>query len=183
LLVRPTTSSVFAYLSVAALCVGTLIIFGLVTAAFGTTKVTHTASIPVTGPDGTTTSQTYTTDETRTDRTWWLLSPNPFVVLADAAPASSSRTISGPDGAEVSYQRLDPLGGLGHTVRRLRLAPQDQDTIGLNASDSGDDNSLGGPVWPTGLIVNVSLGILALAVTRLRLVTPTRKLPRGVRIA
>jgi ABC-type transport system involved in multi-copper enzyme maturation permease subunit len=183
LLVRPTTSSVFAYLSVAALCVGTLIIFGLVTAAFGTTKVTHTASIPITGPDGTTTSQTYTTDETRTDRTWWLLSPNPFVVLADAAPASSSRTISGPDGAEVSYQRLDPLGGLGHTVRRLRLAPQDQDTIGLNASDSGDDNSLGGPVWPTGLIVNVSLGILALAVTRLRLVTPTRKLPRGVRIA
>lgn len=184
LLVRPTTSSVFAYLSVAALCVGTLIIFGLVTAAFGTTKVTHTESIPVEGPDGTTTqSQTYTSDEPRTDRTWWLLAPNPFVVLADAAPASHSRVNVGPDGTEISYQRLDPLGGLGDTVRRLRLPPQAEDVTGLSASDSDDDALLGGPVWPTGLIVNVSLGVLALGVTRLRLITPTRKLPRGVRIA
>ena len=184
LLVRPTTSSVFAYLSVAALCVGTLIIFGLVTAAFGTTTVTHTESIPVVGPDGTTTQpQTFTSDETRTDRTWWLLAPNPFVVLADAAPANNSRVTSGPDGSEISYQRLDPLGGLGHTVRRLRLSPQDQDTTGLNVSDSGNNGSPGGPVWPTGLIVNVSLGLLALGVTRMRLITPTRKLPRGVRIA
>ena len=184
LLVRPTTSSVFAYLSVAALCVGTLIVFGLVTAAFGTTTVTHTASFPVTGPDGTTTqAQTYTSDEARTNRTWWLLAPNPFVVLADAAPTSDSRVNARPDGAEISYQRLDPLGGLGHTVRRLRLSPRDQETTGLSVSDSGDDDSLGGPVWPTGLIVNVSLGVLALGVTRLRLTTPTRKLPRGVRIA
>jgi hypothetical protein len=90
---------------------------------------------------------------------------------------------SGPDGSEISYQRLDPLGGLGNTVRRLRLSPQDQDTTGLNVSDSGNNGSPGGPVWPTGLIVNVSLGLLALGVTRMRLITPTRKLPRGVRIA
>jgi ABC-2 type transport system permease protein len=184
-LVRPTTSTVFAYLSVAGLCVGTLIAFGLITAAFGRTTTTYTEPMSVIGANGTTTTHptTYTGTDVRTDRTWWLLAPNPFVVLADAAPATRSRAMhTDAAGSDVSYQRLDPLGSLASTVRGLRQSPAERNGTGVYASDSGGDPA-GGPVWPTGFVIEIALGVLALAVTRRRLVTPTGRLPRGVRIA
>src|SRR4051812_27310951 len=99
LLSRTTTSGVLAYVAVFALTLGTLITFGLVTAmttedyasSYESTCPTLETLPPnltleerqrivgecVPGP------QTFTSSRTRTDRTWWLLAPNPFVVLAD----------------------------------------------------------------------------------------------------
>ena len=37
-------------------------------------------------------TQTFEATRARTDRTWWLLAPNPFVILADAAPALPEET-------------------------------------------------------------------------------------------
>lgn len=150
LLARSTTSSVLSYLSVFALSVGTVIVFGLATAS--------------------------TSDEsgTRTDRTWFLLAPNPFVVLADAAPvADEPRRVCAlveemPVCSEPSS--LDPLGGLGRAVRGVRDAP------------GGPSNS-GGPVWPYGLGFDLALGAFMVWVAARRLTTPLVRVPRGVRIA
>ena len=187
-LTRTTTSGVLAYLAVFGLTVGTLIVFGLVTA---TTTETYEQSFrnDCTGapPDAGCVEglQTYETTRVRTDRTWWLLAPNPFVVLADAAPQLPDGPLDPVREVPIRASDLDPLGQIGRTVRDLRRTPPDDDVGGgLGAGmPLYEDSEESGPVWPAGLAVNVLLGAGALVLTARRLRTPTRDLPRGQRVA
>ena len=185
-LTRTTTSGVLAYLAVFALTVGTVILFGLATAVT-TEQVTQTVDAPCPPGDSLCTPgsgrQSFETTQVRTDRTWWLLAANPFVVLADASPQRSD-----PDPARIpgiSSDDLDPLGAIGRGVRELRRPPGDsQGTAVLQPEpDVGGDEQAQPPVWPTGLAVNVALGGAALVLTTRRLRTPSRTLPRGQRVA
>ena len=106
-----------SYLTVFALTIGTLIAFGLVTAL-----TTETRTFTYAGDDGN--EQTYTEQQTRTDRTWPLLAPNPFVVLADAAPRLPERR--DPVTGELLGRPLDPLGSLGDSVREARRGPDNR---------------------------------------------------------
>lgn len=203
LLTRTTTSGVLAYLMVFALTVGTLIVFGLVTAATtqivteqATTTCPTLAQLPPDIPPerrdailaGCTPGvQTYTTSRGRTDRTWWLLAPNPFVVLADAAPQLPPLTAAERARRQADEQRgvfrrdardVDPLGQLGRAVRNLRR-PQGATQVLTNPAPRDARR----PVWPTGLAIDLALGAGALALTARRLRTPTRKLPKGQRVA
>jgi ABC-2 type transport system permease protein len=187
---RTTTSGVLAYLAVFGLTVGTLIVFGLVTATT-TEPYTVTFRNDCTGapPDsgcveGT---ESYETTRARTDRTWWLLAPNPFVVLADAAPQlpEEEPVYRGDVGPSVSARSLDPLGQIGRTVRDLRRPPDDSAVV---AAGPLVPEPVAAPprapaVWPAGLAVDVALGAAALVLTVRRLRTPTRMLPRGQRVA
>ena len=186
---RTTTSGVLAYLTVFALTIGTLIVFGLATAVTAE-RVTQTFENDCPPPPpGVTPEQfgcvdgpmSFETTRARTDRTWWLLAPNPFVVLADAAPQIPDESDEPPfdDGLGVRAQDLDPLGQIGRNVRDLRRPPLPLDPDGVTAEPLGEPD----PVWPTGLAVNVLLGAAALALTIRRLRTPTRNLPRGQRVA
>lgn len=163
LLARSITSALLSYVAVFALTIGTLIAFGLAT-ALTTERVEHQV-------DG---GLSYTSSEARPDRTWPLLAPNPFVILADAAPRLPSPKDS--DGNELT-RPLDPLGDLGDTVREVRRPPQ--------SLDGGvyRERPEGGPVWPYGLAFDVLLAVGAVAITIRRLRTPVHRLPRGVRIA
>jgi len=163
LLARSITSALLSYLVVAALTVGTLIAFALITPL-----VTSPRTTP--NPDG----STYTYDEVRPDLTWWLIAPNPFVVLADSAPRVPPRVTA--FGDEVYVQDYDPLSSIGRAVRDLRR-PRDY------VYTSENERELGPAVWPYGLAFNVLLGVGAVWVTALRLRTPARRIPRGVRIA
>lgn len=211
LLSRTTTSGVLAYLAVFALSLGTLIVFGLVTAVT-TEEYTDSysnscptaADLPPELPaeereqilsscvGGT---QTFTATRARTDRTWWLLAPNPFVILADAAPALPEETEAQRRAREAREARgeyrtdardLDPLGQIGSAVRDLRDPPRE---IGAIASFSQSPDELEArqderkPVWPYGLAANVVLAVGALWLTARKLHTPTRTLPRGQRVA
>jgi hypothetical protein len=184
---RTTTSGVLAYLAVFALTIGTLIVFGLVTAV--TTErvpVTYRNECPpgteaqgcVSGP------MTYQTSRARTDRTWWLLAPNPFVVLADAAPQipeeRPEEDVLVEGGPGVRASDLDPLGQIGRQVRSLRETPFGDSVYSDETLPPREEPA---PVWPTGLAVNVALGMGALLLTSRRLRTPTRNLPRGQRVA
>ena len=111
----------------------------------------------------------------RPDRTWWVFAPNPFVVLADAAPVAP-RPIP-PPGITYAPDPVDPLGGISNSVRQLRVPPDGGDAQPPASSDRGP------LVWPTGLAIDLVLGGLALWLTIRRLRTPSRKLPRGQRVA
>ncbi|MDX6198851.1 MAG: hypothetical protein QOJ79_2002 [Actinomycetota bacterium] len=206
LLSRTTTSGVLAYLAVFALTIGTLICFALTT-AITTEKYTETYGAQPC-PD---TSQLAKMDpilraqilgtcgrptpmqesRARTDRTWWLLAPNPFVILADAAPQLSPlsaeekrRRANGGDYVQ-DARDLDPLGGIGRAVRDLRKPPA-RNVASFSYTPLTDTRSAAPkrrPVWPYGLSFDVLLATLALWLTTRRLSTPTRNLPKGQRVA
>jgi ABC-type transport system involved in multi-copper enzyme maturation permease subunit len=196
LLSRSTTSGVLSYLSVFALTVGTLIAFGI-GAAMSTERYTETfqndcptaedlrqQGIPESEIDNflsgcTPGPQSYESTRTRTDRIWWLLAPNPFVVVADAAPqlpkeseaerqARLRREAQGISSTDL--RQSDPLGAMGRGVRDLRQRP-------------GTDEPARKPVWPYGLGIDLVIGIGAVVLTARRLHAPSRTLPKGQRVA
>ena len=167
---RSITSALVSYLTVFVLTIGTLIAFGLATAL-----TTETGTITFTDQNGAT--QTQTTQQARTDRTWPLLAANPFVVLADAAPrvAPTRNQATG----LINDRPLDPLGGLGDGVREARRGPDALTRVDGQAVQQPQP----GPIWPLGLGIDVALGAGAVVVTVRRLRMPARKLGRGVRVA
>lgn len=155
-LARTTTSGVLSYLAVFALSIGTVVIFVL---AVALTQTTETR---------TTEAGTFEQTVTHPERVWWLLAPNPFIIVADAAP----RTLEQPDAGV----RLDPLGAIGEVARSAR-------TPGSTLVDSEGIVELGRQaVWPVGLASNAVLGAGALVITIRRLRTPYVKLPKTVRV-
>ena len=221
LLSRTTTSGVLAYLAVFALTVGTAVVFALAT-AITAEKYTQTYEPPC--PSSTDLpsdldplererilqqcnepAQSFEATRARTDRTWWLLAPNPFVILADAAPQLPPLTDAERREREADAERgvqrqdardIDPLGGLGRAVRELRNEPEPVRSFSYG---SGSTGNMGGaysssltitpdpperkPVWPFGLAFDVALAAGALWLTTRRLSTPSRKLPKGQRVA
>lgn len=196
-LTRTTTSAVLAYLGVFAATIGTLVLFGLATAltsehyterypADAACQNRAGADVQLECPD----EQTYQSTRTRTDRVWWLLAANPFVILADAAPQLPPIPpgLSDQQRQRQEQQRsLDPLGQIGEGVRSLRVSPRQEAAFVTSSEFLTDEQRQrqrpGRPVWPTGLAVDVTAGIAALVLTARRLRTPTRALPRGQRIA
>lgn len=180
LLARSTTSGVLAYLSVFALTAGTAIVFGLVTA---TTQ--QTVRLTTTCPPGSAGCQPYEYESTvaRPDRTWWLVAPNPFAVLADSAPAGPTRKYTLPDGT-VGEEALsvDVLGSLSRGLQQIRATPE-RVTTEYGTDFRVPDGETGGPVWPVGLGIDLALAGLGIWVTTVRLRTPTARLARGQRIA
>ena len=133
------------------------------------------------------TTESYETQQARTDRVWWLLAPNPFVVVADAAP-SLGEVPPGLVGRErqeaESARELDVLGAIGDAVREARQGPggpAPARSVGFEEVERPVDEP--GAVWPYGLAFDVLLGVGALVVTERRLRTPSRVLPRGQRVA
>jgi ABC-type transport system involved in multi-copper enzyme maturation permease subunit len=178
LLARSITSALLSYVVTAGLTIGTLIAFYL--------------ALPLTSEErevqyGWGPGYTYTETIEHTERVWWLLAPNPFVILADSAPRVPPRLTR--DGDLIRYDNYDPLSAIGNGVRELRMPPsytwQDR-RDGRHYFDQegreipGPDER---PVWPFGLGFSVLLGIGSLAVTARRLRTPTHRLPRGTRVA
>ena len=181
LLARSTTSGVLAYLTVFALAAGTVITFGLVTAS---TQQTVTGSSRLCdGPGANCTETSYETTVARPDRTWWLLAPNPFVVLADSAPAGPVHRERLPNGQVVEVPAdVDVLGSLSRELHRIRATPHRvEDQYGT--AFVVPDGVTGGPVWPLGLGIDLALAAGALWLTTVRLRTPTHRLARGQRVA
>ena len=184
---RTAGSAVLTYVTVASLTVVSLIVFGLTMPL-----VSGEETVRVYQPDwanrqsdGTQPECVWTEEVhnvTHTERTWWLLAANPFVIVADAAPSGS---------ADPRYGSADPLSGIRAAVRTARLGPpatRDWCTEMLygNYADGGggeqDARELS-PVWPWGLGLNLLLGAGGIVLAVRRLSIPLAKLPRGTRVA
>jgi hypothetical protein len=173
------------YLIVAALSIGTLLAFALGGLAFRTDQVTRYRSLQ---DDGTSTASKtpvcgpWEQDHQavpRFDKVWWLLSANPYVVLADAVPASFTK----------GGVPKDLFGGLASSARLAQIAPKPLQVY----DDCSADNSSGPtpaqvmastvPSWFVGLGLHLLLAAAILAGAWRALLTPARKLPRGSRVA
>jgi hypothetical protein len=120
--------------------------------------------------------------EFRTDRTWWLLAVNPFVVVADSAPTVRMTGVFGIG---------DPLTAIHDGVRELRLGPEpafDECSRSEEAFREAERRRRQSAdalpaTWPYGLAGDLAIGaaFTLLAVRRLR--APARTLPRGTRVA
>jgi ABC-2 type transport system permease protein len=187
LLARSTTSGVFAYLTVFALTVGTFIAFGLATVLTQDTATATGQSCAFnddgTPQPGTCQETSYEASVPRTDRTWWILAPNPFAVLADSAPAAPNRRVQRPDGSteEVAVP-LDPLGTMSRTLHQIRVRPVPQSSP-YGTTYEVPSGAVGAAVWPTGLGIDLVLAAGAIWLTSRRLRTPVYRLARGQRIA
>jgi ABC-type transport system involved in multi-copper enzyme maturation permease subunit len=163
---RSLTSTLLSYLSVGALAIGTFIAYVLAV------PLTDEPRTQVSEPDG----YSYTYDVQHPEQVWWLLAPNPFVILADSAPRVANRYTQ--VGDVVYVDDNDPLSQLANAVRQQRLHhPIDyQNTINGQLPD-------GGAVWPWGLGFDALLGVGAVAIAARRLRTPSARLAKGVRVA
>jgi ABC-2 type transport system permease protein len=161
LLARSVTSALLSYLTVGLLTVGTLL-------AFLFALPLSTEQVPAQSTDG----YTYTVPYERPDRVWWLLAPNPFVILADSAPRVAPTITQ--RGDIISIDDNDPLSAVARTVRQQRQPPDFSGTGQVSQP---------GAVWPWGLGFDVLVGIGAIVITARRLRTPTRRLGRGIRVA
>lgn len=203
---RPVGSAVLTYLALGALVFGTVIGFGL--SAF---LVNDRETVRVNGiPNGwyeenrpqfdangnllpntervPTRADCVVHDEirdvTHTERIWWMLPLNPFVVVADAAPSEPPRN---PD----MGSGFTPMRWISEGSRAARVGetgevrqecwvdgPADQPM-----TDPMADAAKGAAVWPFGLAFLLLVGGGATAVANRRLRTPIRRLPNGTRIA
>jgi ABC-type transport system involved in multi-copper enzyme maturation permease subunit len=177
---RASTSAVLTYLMVATLGVGLPLLFALSLPLVRTTElveVRRPASWDLSAPpnaQGCVTTR-YRESMLHTERIWWLLAADPYVVIADAAPA--------PANAE---EYAEPLSSIRQGIRSARLGPDPENDYCRNttgvAEDHTEENALP-PSWPFGLAADLALGAggYVLAVRRLR--APARKLSRGTRVA
>jgi ABC-type transport system involved in multi-copper enzyme maturation permease subunit len=184
LLTRVVFSVVVTYLIVAALSLGTLLAFSLGGLALQTDQLVRSRE-PV--DDGSGTSKTLVCapwsesheSVPRFDDVWWLLSANPYVVLADAVPASFTA-----DGSP-----KDLFGAISAGARAAQIAPKPVVTY----DDCHVDQS-GGPTaeetiartvpsWFVGLGLHLLLAAAILLGAWRALLTPARRLARGSRVA
>jgi ABC-type transport system involved in multi-copper enzyme maturation permease subunit len=175
---RTAASTVLTYLTVVFLGIGLPILF-LVTLPL----VSQQDQVRIGMYDtGACTVETMQVAQYHTERSWWLLAANPFVVVADSAPPIRESRLPGLD---------EPLTIIRDGVREARLGPaQDADPCGTNRAaqqaqeeQRRRDRDALPAAWPYGLAADLATGAVftALAVRRLR--APARVLPRGTRVA
>ena len=160
---KPSASSVAAYAVVALLTIGSPIFY-----AFALISAEETGY------------------QRQVGSRWLLLAPNPFVVLADAAPASGDPNFT------------DPLEGIRNAVRDSRRAPvpidpqtgipldpETGEPFGPDEPVFYDPDLYGKPpaLWPAGMAIDLALAALAAALATRKLRIPAHKLALGERVA
>ncbi len=188
---RTSASAVLTYVSVASLTFLTLVFFGLTYAL-----VSDTATVRYYQPNwdeqtGELASPGCTYIESQeqvahTERTWWLLALNPFVIVADAAPSNQ-------DIVTERYPDQTMLGSIKYAVRGARLGPElvhnycdtGTGTTPLLPEEQARREQLAGlgAVWPWGLLAHGVLACGALYVAVRRVAVPHGELATGTRIA
>lgn len=178
---RTAGSTVLAFVVVAALTFLSLILFGVTYPVVTTTETTRVYTVP-SDWDGTYDEDVCTIEEqvrdvAHTERTWWLLALNPFVVVADGSGTSLAES-------EQTVTEGDLLGYITFAVRTVRDGPADPlQECWVSSEPSDEPVASTAPVWPWGLAANLLLGAAGYVVAVRRLSIPQRTLPRGTRVA
>lgn len=114
-------------------------------------------------------SRTEETQVVRTDLTWWLLAPNPFVVLIDSAPLLPE-VVDARTGYSTDPGREDLIEMLQDELRGAREMTA---VSGPTVNDTPVGRG-GGGIWPWGLAFDLALAAGALWLATRRLSLPSR---------
>ena len=154
---RPGLSALAAYAGVFLLTAGLPILFGLsmLGAQETITRTTDRGEVI-----------TYT--QNRIGWRWVLLAPDPFVILADAAPRQQSRFVS------------DPLAVIRDAARSSRQPPP---SIEDSAVFEDEPRQEPPPLWPVGLVADLGVIALCCLLVLRKLHVPARRLAPGERVA
>jgi ABC-2 type transport system permease protein len=137
------------------------------------------------------TTFTRRTTVAHTERIWWMLPLNPFVVVADAAP-SEPRTDQGVYSSGFTPMRWISAGARAARNGPSHVADECSNYVAVMGPANGIDESANdplskaldtAPVWPYGLAFLLLAGAGATVLAGSRLRTPIRRLPNGTRIA
>ncbi|MBP3041934.1 ABC transporter permease [Arthrobacter jiangjiafuii] len=176
---RPLFSIVVTYMLVALLSLGTLIGFGLsLTLVQGTVKassIDYRDELTADEAFWVCTGDVVEVPAVHTERVAWLLAANPFVIVADAIPHSES------DSSEAGYQPTGVMQGISSLVRMAQAGPEYSQPCVEGQPQTVEPATF--PIWPLGLVIQLAVAGLLLALARRRLVTPVRRLAAGTRIA
>lgn len=193
---RTSASTVLTYLAVAALVIGTPLSIAIASSAVHDQQevTSHRREyLPQESgsQDGSYTSycrtEVYSREIVRTERIWWLLAPNPFIILSDISLRSPH---PGTDDTHTS----SPLQEGGAAVDRMRTPEPARITQNScsKGDQYGDDTSYGLvedrhpkhlAFWPASLLLLALLGGGGTLTAARRLAVPAGALPRGVRLA
>lgn len=134
-----------------------------------------------------------------TQSIWWLLAPNPVLLLADVVAPHETPVVEGqflgppPESMAVPTAELLSWARAGDYVGATTC--EDRRSVYETDHDPGDNDGsfydrrdafevrFVGHNWYIGLLINLVLGGIGLAVAARGLRVPVRKLPKGVRIA
>ena len=194
LLARPIASAMVSYLVVAGLCLGTVVIFAIGVSATADSKTVYQKQdiwVDAQGneqlfptdqnnpnqPPTKTVTSSFQLRDNRPDKVWWLLAPNPLVIVADLAPFRVPLIING----QPYRDDRDPLVLLQDNIMDLRSPPAPLDE---NGNPIQTTHSERGPLlWPGGITIVSVFGLAGCVLSARRLRTPYGRLPRGVRVA
>jgi len=182
---RTAGSTVLTFVVVAGLAVFTPILFGLTYPSIDSQQAVQVWGTPVTGWSGTDSPppcqwRTETRTVYHTERTWWLLALNPFVVVADGSTVPA---------ADQPYASTSPFAALRQAVREARQGgarPVNEcwsSPVALLTTGDAAPVPSTAPIWPWGLGFTVLLGAAGAATAVRRLSIPQHKLARGTRVA
>jgi ABC-type transport system involved in multi-copper enzyme maturation permease subunit len=185
---KTSGSAVLTYLTVGGITAVLPILFGLLVPVTTTTQSVRVWDVEPGYTWEETTApecewQTHEVDVWHSERTWWLLAPNPFVVVADAQPLKGDPELLADDG--------NMLAVLQYGVRYARTGNDGpQDWCSGMSMDGSPAASPVEPVkvtdqlvWPWGLGFDLLLGAAGVVVAVNRLRIPTGELARGTRVA
>jgi hypothetical protein len=190
---RTSGSSLMTYASVFALCGLTLIVFGLTLPLIDTDYIeprvyalpaAEKAAWDETGEADldlcrwTDDSGTLSRSGSRTELTWWMLAPNPFVIVADAAPEPAVAR-EHPDLYKSYASEGDLMAVVREGVREARVGLSSTAEYPCSLTGANEGNA----VWPWGLGANLILGGLFFWIAVRRLSVPYGPLPKGTRVA
>ena len=176
---RTSSSTVLTYLSVMFLGLGLPLLFLL---SLPLVQSQDTVQVSTSSDGSACAPTTQLRAQFHTERSWWLLGANPYVVVADSAPKAERVSGVGLD---------DPLSAIRDGVREARLGPPAVvDECYLNQASYDEQQAQRqaqrealGATWPYGLAADLALGAGFTALAVRRLTTPSRRLPRGTRVA
>ncbi|MDO5064414.1 MAG: ABC transporter permease subunit [Actinomyces bowdenii] len=190
---RTSASTVLTYLVVTALVIGTPLAMIIVAPVVRDQQevIVHSRSSspylpgsPEDEAEPQCTQSVRTEEIHRVERIWWLLAPNPFIILSDVS-ARYGR-------AQSEYSPDSLLGTVGEEVDAMRTpepASRTEDYCTYSEFDSvpPEDSRGSSPAhlafWPASLLFLVLLGTGAASAATRRLAVPAKALPRGIRLA
>ena len=201
---RPAGSALLTQATVFFLVLGLPMLFGMLVPA---TEQKHEVVVAEntyadpTDPDSESTCRDVLETRTfqQTQPIWWLLAPNPLLVLADSVAAHETAQ---PEGQFLGAPRPSMAVSMAHLLSWARSGEyigadtcaehvtryvpyEDLDEQGQSYFERSQEfeSSHVGRSWYLGVLMNLLLGGIGLTVAARGLRVPVRKLPKGVRIA